>query len=108
MLNVSVFTGRLMRRPELRQDKRGEPVVNFCVRGDMGDVFPCFAVGNTAKSISGMPAGANWTWISHVVARPGSTETDDRFNNHVTFRVVSWDNRYTACETDSATSVLPM
>lgn len=108
MLNVSVFTGKLMRKPELRKDKRGEPLVNFCVRGEMGDVIPCFALGNTAKSISEMPTGAYWTWIAHIVAKPGSVETDDRFNQ-VTLRVVSWDNRYpAACETDSATSGLPM
>ena len=108
MLNVSVFTGKLIRKPELRKDKRGELLVNFCVRGEMGDVFPCFAIGNTAKSISGMPAGAYWTWIAHIVARPGGEETDDRFAP-VSLRVVSWDDRYPdTCETVSATSGQPM
>lgn len=107
MLNMSVFTGTLIRRPELRKDKRGDPLVNFCVRTETDDVIPCFATCNSAKSIHEMPTGTRMTWVAHIVAKPRSNESDDRFGP-VTLRVVSWDKPYIACETDSATSAQPI
>lgn len=107
MLNMSVFTGTLIRRPELRKGKRGDPLVNFCVRTETDDVIPCFAICNTAKSISEMPTGAYYTWTAHLVAKPRSNELDDRFGP-VTLRVVSWDKPYRSCETDNAISAQPI
>ena len=98
MLNVSVFSGMLIRRPELRKDSRGNDLVRFCVRRPDGDVIPCFSTGNSAKKISEMASGTELLWIAHIVAK---NDPDDRFDR-VVFHVNSWDI-LSACATDSAT-----
>ena len=108
MLNVSVFTGKLIRKPELRKDRRGVPLVNFCVRGEMGDVIPCFALDNTAKSISEMPC-RRLLDVDRTHRRKTRQRRTRRSFRPVMFRVVSWDNRYPdTCETVNATSGQPM
>lgn len=96
MLNVSVFSGKLIRRPELRKDSRGNDLVHFCVRRPDGDIIPCFSTGNNAKHISKMDSGTELLWVAHIVSR---NDPDDRFDR-VKFHVNSWDI-LRACETDS-------
>ena len=98
MLNITVFTGKMLAKPVLRKDKRGESCVSFRIRNALGDELSCFATGNTARQlVAHTSAEFTYNWICHIIATDAAP--DDRFHP-TTFKVISWDRYDDTCAID--------